>query len=352
MSRRPAATQVALDVAIVASPVTPVPAPAGGAQAFVMDLAQALSTTHRVTLYCAEGSEVPGVRLVTVPAPVESSRALVLPAGPPPPPVPGVREAFQTMFSELWRSKPDVVSQHAFDAEAFELSAGLPVLHTLHLPPVVPRVVEAARIVTPMRLAAVSHSSRLDWERAGVAVGRVLANGVPDLPVVPGTVEPIALIAGRLSPEKGVEDGIEAALGAGLRPLVVGAPYDAGYTPDLRCAERMGPLCRDDLRRLMSRCTVTLAPIHWEEPFGLVAAEAQLAGCPVAAYRRGALPEVIEEGVSGYLAAPDAIADLTEAAIACRALDRRLVRKSALRRLSLAISVARYEIALAEAAVL
>lgn len=339
-----------LDIAIIASPVTPVPAVAGGAQAFIVDLARALAREHRVTVYCAEGSKVPGVRLVTVPVPAEAARALVLPGGPQPVSVPGMREAFEGLFCEVRRQNHDVVSQHAFDSEAFELSRGLRVLHTLHLPPLVKTVVDAARLHEPHALAAVSEASRDGWQRAGVRVGRVLRNGVPDAQATDRPLDPIGLIAGRLSPEKGIEDGIEAAKRAGLRPLVVGAPYDPGYTPDLRGAERLQPLDRSDLRRLMGRCAVTLVPVHWQEPFGMVAAEAQMAGCPVAGYRRGALPEVVEEGVSGFLAEPDSIEDLSRAVTASRALDRTAVRRSALRRLALAPSVTRYERALAEVA--
>jgi glycosyltransferase involved in cell wall biosynthesis len=339
-----------LDIAIVASPVTPVPAAAGGAQAFIVDLARSLAGTHRVTVYCAEGSRVPGVRLVTVPVPAEASRALVLPGGPPPASVPGVRDAFERMLLELRRHGHDVVSQHAFDAQAFELLADLPVLHTLHLPPLIPAVVDAARLVEPHRLAAVSQSSRNDWERAGVHVGQILPNGVPEQTLDHDEVQAVGLIAGRLSPEKGVEDGVAAAIRAGLQPLVVGAPYDPNYTPDLPGADRVGPLDRSELRRLMGRCAVTLVPARWEEPFGLVAAEAQMAGCPVAGYRRGALPEVVEEGVSGFLAPPDSIEDLSRAASACLTLDRRAVRRSAQRRLALAPCVSRYERALAEVA--
>lgn len=82
----------------------------------------------------------------------------------------------------------------------------------------------------------------------------------------------------------------------------------------------------------------------------MVAAEAQMAGCPVAAYRRGALPEVVEEGVSGFLAAPDDVEDLARAIVKCLALDRRTVRASALRRLGLEGMLNGYEAALSEAA--
>jgi glycosyltransferase involved in cell wall biosynthesis len=82
----------------------------------------------------------------------------------------------------------------------------------------------------------------------------------------------------------------------------------------------------------------------------MVAAEAQMAGCPVAAYRRGALPEVVEEGVSGFLAAPDDVEDLARAIVKCLTLDRRQIRASAQRRLGLEGMLNGYETAMSEVA--
>jgi len=95
---------------------------------------------------------------------------------------------------------------------------------------------------------------------------------------------------------------------------------------------------------------VTICAVRWDEPFGMVAAEAQMAGCPVAAYGRGAMPEVVEEGVSGFLAEPDDVDALTRAVGSCLALDRAAVRASAQRRLGLEAALDQYEIALREAA--
>src|SRR5690348_13361922 len=100
-------------IAVIASPVTPLrPAQLGGAQAFVSDLALGLSRRgHDVTLHCAEGSEVEGVRLVTVPAPRDAAAALVMPGGVAPPPSPGVAAALATMFGDVRRLEVDAVSQ-------------------------------------------------------------------------------------------------------------------------------------------------------------------------------------------------------------------------------------------------
>lgn len=338
-------------IAVVASPVTPLrPAQLGGAQAFIADLAAGLARRgHAVTLHCSEGSVVPGVRLVTVPAPVDAAAALVMPGGAAPPPSPGVGVALHAMFDAIAAEAVDVISQHAFDAPAFDLSRGLSVLHTLHLPPLVPAVVTAAAREDPPRLATVSRSCRSAWTAAGVDVRHVLRNGVADVPTPEAPVDKAALVAGRISPEKGIEDAIAAAREAGLPVRVAGAHYDPAYAVDLTGTEQLGSLARDELRRTMARTAVTICAVRWEEPFGMVAAEAQMAGCPVAAYRRGAMPEVVEDGVSGFLAEPDDVGALSIAIRRCLTLDRSAIRASARRRLGLEAALDGYEAALEQA---
>jgi glycosyltransferase involved in cell wall biosynthesis len=253
------------------------------------------------------------------------------------------------MFDEI-SADVDAISQHAFDAPAFELARDRPVLHTLHLPPIVRQVVQAAASAPPSRLATVSRSCLREWSAAGVEVGQVLGNGIAEEPVPASEVEEVALVAGRISPEKGIEHALAAARSAGLPVRVAGAHYDPAYAVDLGGAEVLGSMPRQSLRRLMARSAVTICAVRWEEPFGMVAAEAQMAGCPVAAYRRGAIAEVVEDGVSGRLAPPDDIEALSRAVRDCLALDRAAVRASALRRLGLDASLDRYEAALREAA--
>jgi len=338
-------------IALVASPVTPLrPAQLGGAQAFVCDLAAGLAVRgHDVTLHCAEGSEVAGVRLVTVPPPRDAAAALVMPGGADPAPAPGVAAALEAMFDSI-PSGVDAISQHAFDAPAFTLARGRRVLHTLHLPPIVDSVVAAARATPGSRLAAVSQASARTWAAAGVEVGGVLPNGVPDQPLEAAPVERVALVAGRISPEKGIEDAIAAARSIGLPVRLAGAHYDPSYAPNLAGADILGSLPREELRRVMATSAVTICAVRWDEPFGMVAAEAQMAGCPVAAYHRGAMPEVVEDGVSGMLALPGDTASLAIAIEECLALDRSAVRASARRRLGLDAAIERYESALELAA--
>jgi glycosyltransferase involved in cell wall biosynthesis len=337
-------------IAVTASLVLPVrEAQTGGATAFLCDLAAALHERgHEVTVYCAEGSSLAGLRLVQVPVDPAVSAARVRPGASPAAAVPALRQAFARQFEAVRAEEPDAVSQHAFDAEAIELAEGLPVLHTLHLPPLVPAVVEAARS-SAAGFVAVSEACAEAWRGAGLRAVGVIRNGVPFFEVpaaVGGVVEPVALVAGRISPEKGTATALRAAAALGLRPRVVGPVYDHDYWAravrlPTEAAERR------QLWRLMARSAVTLMPVEWDEPFGLVAAESQVAGCPVAGYRRGGLPEAVEEGVGGHLAAPGDFEGLLEAARACLRLDRRAVRAGALRRLLIGPVAEAYERALA-----
>src|SRR5438132_759211 len=339
-----------MEIAVLASPVTPLrPAQAGGAQSMVADLALGLARRgHHVRLHCTAGSVVPGVELMTVPAPLDAAAALVMPGGVPPPPAPGVSAAIDAMFEAIEAGKADVVSQHAFDAAAFRDPSGLRILHTLHLPPIVPAVLEAVRAVRDSSLATVSAGCSRSWLAQGIRVAHLLPNGVVDMDVQGVSTHRCVLIAGRISPEKGIDHALAAARAAGLAAQVAGGRYDPAYHVDLDGAKHLGELTRIELRHVMASSAVTVCAARWDEPFGLVAAEAQMAGCPVAAYARGGLPEVIEDGVSGFLSDPDDLTGLATAITKCLSLDRASVRSSARRRLGLEAALDRYERVLGE----
>lgn len=343
----------AVRVAMVASLVSPLrEAQLGGAQAFQTDLARALASRgHEVALFCAAGSDLGGLRLETVPAPAGVERALVMPAGRPPPPLPGLRLAFAELFARVRAWGGDVVSLHAFDAEALEEAVGgeLPVLHTLHLPPLVPAVMRAvlsARGRPRVRFVTVSQAMRRAWSTAGLDEVQVIPNGVPVFEVPELPVAARAMVAGRVSPEKGTASAIRVARRVGLEPLVVGSVYDREYWRGQVCVP-VRSVARPELWRLMAASAVTLMPVEWDEPFGLVAAESQMAGCPVVGYRRGGLPEVVTEGVGGFLVEPGDEEALAAAVERARRLDRPSVRRAARERLDIGPVAVAYEEALA-----
>jgi glycosyltransferase involved in cell wall biosynthesis len=162
-------------------------------------------------------------------------------------------------------------------------------------------------------------------------------------------------VAGRISPEKGTAAAIRAANRAGLRAEVVGSVDDPQYyarevEPLLNTpyVSFHGAITRRELFDLLLRAEVTIMPVEWDEPFGLVAAEAQMVGCPVVAYNRGALPEIVEHGVGGWIVPAGDESALVGGVAAASSLPRGEIRKSALARLGLEPMVDAYEEALAE----
>ena len=349
-------------VALVASLVAPIrTAEANGPHAVILDLSRSLSAQgHEVTIYAARGSTVadaaalreidvdPVVQLAAFKSGRQPQGLLAAQSA--------LAEGFERLFDAVRTDRPDAVSQHAFDAPAIRMAEDLPVLHTLHLPPFDEVVVDVARS-TGRPVAAVSEFGRRQWLDAGVPDVLLLRNGVPEPTNVgaPQAMRLVALIAGRISPEKGTHVAIRVARRAGMEPIVVGDIYDDAYfeqdvRPLLRPGELLEALPRAQLWRLMAESCVVLMPIAWDEPFGLVAAEAQMCGCPVVGYRRGALPEVVVDGLGGFLVDPDDEDALVEAATRAQTLDRELISAWAGANLGLDRMVDDYERALREVA--
>ena len=121
---------------------------------------------------------------------------------------------------------------------------------------------------------------------------------------------------GRLSQPKGPHAAIDVAERAGVPIVVGGAIHTEDQPPGYAEREVMPRLGRPHVHYLgkvgmerksevMRGARALLMPLAWEEPFGLVMIEAMLCGCPVIAFPRGSAPELVEEGVTGFLV-PDA----------------------------------------------
>ncbi|MDE3075469.1 MAG: glycosyltransferase [Chloroflexota bacterium] len=360
-----------MNIAVVAPLVAPVVHGApqiGGAQALLADLCRVLADKeHQVQLIAPAGSGVPGVATVDL----GLDAALFAPASfAPEAPQLDVGEqthAFRLIASWLGEhaTQLSLVHGHAYDAPAFSAFGrlSLPVAHTLHLPPIHQPVVEAVRSVarTAALVTVSKHNQGLWWEQ-GVDVPHVIPNGV-DIDGMPfgERSDGYLLFAGRIAPEKGPQLAIAAAGEAGLPLLLVGGVYDGGFyrshvapllrsEPDWRpgnslpaAATYIGPRSRPDVWQLMSRALAVLMPAEWDEPFGLVAIEAQATGCPVVAFARGGLPEVIEDGISGCLSPPGDVQALAAAIRRAAGLSRRACREWVRQRHSLGKMVEAYE---------
>lgn len=246
----------------------------------------------------------------------------------------------------------DVVHAHV-DHWGFVLSslAGVPVVHTLHgrlddadHHPVYSRASEAV-------LVSISDSQRTPVPQATWAA--TVHHGLPlDLfPFSPAPADPpYVLFLGRISPEKRPHVAIDVAQRAGIL-LRIAAKVDAKDEEYFRQhveprlhepgVEFLGEVGDEEKARLLGGARALLFPIDWPEPFGLVSIESLACGTPVVARPCGALPEVVEDGRTGFLARSDD--ELVRALGRVGELDRRECRAAFERRFSRERMVEDYE---------
>jgi len=122
---------------------------------------------------------------------------------------------------------------------------------------------------------------------------------------------PFVCFVGRFAPEKGVHTAIDAAERAGVPIRVAGEVHPRNYQFGVAQVEPrlkrphvtyLGCIGTAQKVPLLRDARALVAPIEWNEPFGLTFVEAMLSGCPVVAYRRGSVPELVEHGVTGLIA--------------------------------------------------
>ncbi|WP_411274086.1 glycosyltransferase family 4 protein [Daejeonella sp.] len=119
--------------------------------------------------------------------------------------------------------------------------------------------------------------------------------------------EEYLLFFGRIHPDKGTSEAIEIAQKSKTKLIIAGIIQDEGYykekieprlCDEIIFAGHAGP---EERNKLLGMATALLHPINFDEPFGLSVAEAMYCGTPVIAFNRGAMPELIRDGLTGYL---------------------------------------------------
>ena len=355
-------------IALVAPLVSTIAQPyIGGTQALLADLARGLHKRgHTVTLFAREGSAIEGIKIESIAVPDN-----VRPATFSAPINAGAADAgffaqanlFLNLFLQLQRraSEFDLVHIHAFDWPAYAcslLARTLPVLHTLHLPAIADEINEALRVLDqqghPLTLITVSYSCAQTYAPY-TPIDYVVYNGL-DVDAIPfqEVVAPHAplLSAGRISPEKGVEEAIEIAEQAHVPLVIAGGIYDQDYY-EQRILPRLtrpgarityvGLVEREDLWRLMGQAAALLCPIAWDEPFGLAPVEAMATGTPVIAFRRGAMEEIVQHGKTGFLVEPGDCIQAAAAVNDLANLSRSLCRTHVEKHFTLDTMISEYE---------
>jgi len=214
-----------------------------------------------------------------------------------------------------------------------------PVLITVHGRLDVPELAPIYESFPNVPLVSISEAQRRPLP-LGNFVGTV-HHGVPENLLTPQPVkQEYAAFLGRISPEKGVDKAIRIAGAAGMK-LKIAAKVDNAdrkyYETEIRplierspWVEFIGEINDSQKPGFLSGAHALLFPIDWPEPFGLVMIESMACGTPVIAFNRGSVPEVIDDGLTGFIVhdeatAIDAVGRLGE-------LDRGLVRRQFERR--------------------
>jgi glycosyltransferase involved in cell wall biosynthesis len=333
---------VSVRVALIAPPWYAVPPEGyGGIEWVVALLADGLTDRgHQVTLFAPPGSR--------------TKARLVSPLGEQPPP---------ESIGNPWHEASHAVSayRHAEDFDLLHDHTGpvgvsigalvdRPIVHTLHGPFTPEALMLYSRIARHLWFVAISESqrsmgpSRLNW--AGVVY-----NGIPtgQYPYREDK-EDFLLFLGRADEEKAPHLAVEAATRAGRR--LVMCVTTKNERERRYWAERVEPLLGDHVEvrgecdseqkaDLLARAWAVVFPIQWPEPFGLVMTEAMACGTPVVAWRNGSVPEVIDDGVTGFVA--DSMEELVRAIGRVGDLDPRALRARVEERFSAEAMVAGYE---------
>lgn len=268
---------------------------------------QLVAMGHDVTLFAAAGSATSARLVETIIAPLDSGSA-----------DPRLEEERHLSIAmEAARSGAfDVVHSHLHvHGLIFSRLISTPILTTLHGvawdPATHPLLLQYAE----MPFVSLSNSERGFLPELNYVA--TIPNGVrtQEIPVGGGGGGYLVFV-GRMAPEKAPDLAIATARAAGLPLRLAGVVEDrhrdffeakviAACSSDV---EYLGPLSRNDLWRLLGDAHALVMPLRWNEPFGLVAVESLATGTPVVAWRMGALPEIIDDGVSGFL-----VGDVAEA---------------------------------------
>jgi glycosyltransferase involved in cell wall biosynthesis len=320
------------------------PAAYGGTELIVHLLTEELVRRgHDVTLF-ATGDSLTAARLRSV-APMPFRYGDV---------VDGLRHAeyvqlanAQACLVAAERGEFDIVHNHAgIEGLVLGATSRTPVLTTNHNPyvpltqPIWDAYPWAHHAVTAASAATFPARGALPPIHHGIDVTSFTFGGRP---------EDYLLFLGRFSPDKGAAQAIAAARLAG-KPLILAGKVDAAdaayFATDVEPGidgdriRYVGEAGADDKRRLLAGAEALLFPINWDEPFGLVMIEALASGTPVVGFRRASVPEVVEDGVTGFVV--DDAAGMAAAVGRLGEIDRGTCRSEAERRFSVSRMVDDY----------
>jgi glycosyltransferase involved in cell wall biosynthesis len=316
-----------MHIALTADPERPVPPRLyGGIERIVDLLARGLSDRgHRVTLVAHPDSDTAGE---LCPYPGRRSQHL------------GDTLRNTIHVGRLAINPPDVV--HSFGRLAYLtplLPLGIPKIMSYQRDPTLSRVRMATRLARDGSLVFTGCSEHIAARIRPVAPSRAVYNGVPmdrfDFRETVPDDAPLVFL-GRIAPVKGTHRAVRVAQTTGRRLVIAGnvpdqpeekAYFEQEVKPYIDDAQirYVGPVDDEEKNKLLGRAAALLMPIDWEEPFGIVMAEAMACGTPVIGTRRGSVPEVVTDGETGFVC--ETVDKMAAAVERIPVLDRRSCRE-------------------------
>lgn len=239
------------------------------------------------------------------------------------------------MFKRAARGEYDVLHFHHAPVALglAHLYKNVPVVYTQH-DPLYPWYKELYELYGSPNQHVVSISNNQRRDAPDLNYAATVYNGIStDDFAFSADHEDYLLYTGRIIPEKGVKEAVQVAQATNQRLLIIGPipPRYQGYfdqyiKPYLNDKVLyLGFIERDKILPYYQKAKALLMPLQWEEPFGLTAVEAMACGTPVIAIARGAMPEIVVDGKTGYLVA--SVGEMIEAVHKVNKLDRRACRE-------------------------
>ncbi len=285
----------------------------GGIELVVAHLANGLVRQgHDVTLFASGDSHTDATLVPLVP---QAVRTLTAGEGQD-----RIREAWKyvalaKLMRELDHGAFDIIHQHmGWRFSAFEQDMPAPVVQTLHgilTPSYIQFLFRNFRTNKYISISDAQRTPLPDLDYVGTVYNGI---EVSSFPFVEQPADYLAFL-GRMSPEKGPKEAILAARAANMR-LKMAAKVDAvdrdyfeqEIQPliDGTQVEFLGEVDAEQRNELLGHAKALLAPIQWDEPFGLYFVEAMATGTPVLSFGRGSVPEIVEDGVTGFFVEPAA----------------------------------------------
>jgi glycosyltransferase involved in cell wall biosynthesis len=320
---------VRLRIGLIATVESPVRQTGSGSiETLVWLLSRDLSRLgHDVTVFAVAGSDPCGALVPTVPNPLTRAAPIDW----------QLREWINLCRAVEDSERFDVLHSHVhLWSLPLQALARAPMVHTYHLWPSESEAYLWSRVPNA-RVVAVSKCQWTQYAELLTPTATIHHGVDASLFTLRSHPDDYVCFVGQFTWNKGVTVAIEAARALGLRLLLAGPAnqyYDEQVAPlvDGSAVEYVGYVTGSERDKLLGGARALLYPIQSPEPFGLVQVEAMMCGTPVAAIRLGAVPEIVDEGITGVTAATTS--EFQHAVLQALTLDRQRVRERAEARFS------------------